>query len=257
MCHIGFSVLGLPFCHATKTSGLPTRHPDTLFLQSNSICGACSWAPKNDPSESFLEKHQDAKPRSLGPRSGGVWLSQMRCHQQGTQTIGTWREAEQRGWQQTLSSGKYMRALGAGGRVHVPLRSLRNCTLTAIGVIFSKQKVLSYPRTSNYVPAKASSAPCAELGDASEGSPSWQEVRRDPWRAIPDGLLGLRPTLSIGGGGHGQAKVLPSCPRMSAHGRKPHAICQRQLGEAPVNVLPSERSFCSPFKVSPHLEWCL
>jgi len=100
------------------------------------------------------------------------------------------------------------------------------------------------------------------LGDGSEGSLSWlvlQEGKRrqDPWRAIPDGLLGLSPTLSREGGGHGQAKVLRSSPRMSTHGRKPHAICQRQLGEAPVNVLPSERSFCSPFQVSHHLEWCL
>lgn len=79
------------------------------------------------------KKNKHTKPRSLGPCLGGVWPSQMRCHQPGTRTIGTWWGAEQRGWQQALSSGKYMRALGAGGRVHVPLQSLRNCSLTESG----------------------------------------------------------------------------------------------------------------------------
>lgn len=182
----------------------------------------------------------------------------MRCHQQGMQTIGTWRGAEQRGWRQALSSGKYMRALGAGGRVHVPLRSLRNCTLTASGRLFglfSPSRKCHPTKGHQIMSQQMHPQPPVQrwgtLGDDSEGSPSWQEGRQDSWRALLDGVLG------VGGGGHGQAKVLPSSPRMSAHGRKPHAICQRQLGGAPVNALPSERSFCSPFKVSPHLEWCL
>ena len=133
MCQFGFSVFGPPFCHVTEAPSLLTLHPNTHFLQINSVCSACNWPPKNDRSESFLENKQHTKPHSLGPCSGGVWLSQTRCHQQRTRTIGTWRGAEQWGWQQALSSGKYMRALGASGWVHVPLQSLRNCTLTESG----------------------------------------------------------------------------------------------------------------------------
>lgn len=33
------------------------------------------------------------------------------------------------------------------------------------------------------------------------------------------------------------------------HGRKPHMVSQRQLGEPPVNVPPCKRSLCSPLSL--------
>lgn len=141
--------------------------------------------------------------------------------------------------------------------MHVPLQSLRNCSLTESGRFrgdFLQAESAVLPKGTKLCPSKCNLSPSVQ---------SWGMLLRGlklaggtyggktPWRAIPGGLLGLSPTLSIGGGGHGQAKVLPSSPRMSAHGRKPDGICQRQLGEPPVNVLPSERAFCSLCKVSP------
>lgn len=67
MWQYGFSILGLSFCHVTKVPSLLTLQPNTLFLQINSICGAYNWPPKNDPSESFLEKKQTHQTPQPGP----------------------------------------------------------------------------------------------------------------------------------------------------------------------------------------------
>lgn len=61
MRRFGLSVFGLLFCHLTKALGLLTLQPNALFLQINSICGACSCPPKNDHSESFLEMKKKKK----------------------------------------------------------------------------------------------------------------------------------------------------------------------------------------------------
>ena len=155
-----------------------TLHSNTLCLQINSIRGACCWPSKNDHSELFLENTQDTKPRSLGPCSGGAWLSQKQCHQQRTRTIGTWWGAEQRGWQQALSSGKYMWALGAGFWVHVPLRSLRNCTLTESGRYwddFLQAEIVVIPKGTKLCPSKRILSCLCGAGR------HWGMVLRGPW----------------------------------------------------------------------------